>query len=289
LIPLQLGINGIGIGAVYALVAVGFALIFGTTRIFHVSHGATFLICEYVFWYLTQRVHWPVAAAVVTCVVVAAAFGTALYLLLYQPMRRRGRQSFFAMFVGSLGALIAIQNIIVMIFGSDAQEVPSSIVQGHQVGGLVIAPITYIEFGVGLVLFAGVLVVMYGTRIGSGLRATASDPELMDSVGVGRRRYDIIAFIIGSMLVAPAAIMNLYVNGVSPSDGVSISLIAFTATIVGGVGSIVGASVGALLIGIVENVSVWKISGVWSQGIVFGLLVVFLVARPSGLLRATRA
>jgi branched-chain amino acid transport system permease protein len=285
---LQLGINGIDAGIIYSLVAVGFSLIFGTTRVFHVAQGATFVIAEYVFWWLTRTVGIPVPAAVVLTLIAAGGFGVAAYVCLYDPMRKRGHNSFFSMFVASLGLLTVVQNGIDAIFGPNGASVKSAVVQGRSVGGLVIAPITYIEIAVALVAFGSMRVLMRYSRAGTGLRATASDPELMDSVGEGRRRYDIMAFALGSMLVVPAAVLNLYANGAAPTDGINITLIAFTATIVGGVGSLLGGGIAALLIGVVENVAIWKISSAWSEGVVFIVLIVFLVIRPAGILKSSR-
>jgi branched-chain amino acid transport system permease protein len=284
---LQLLVNGVALGGLYALVAVGFALIYGSTRVFHFAHGSAYLLAAYsYYWALAVAgTAWPIALVAAT--VVATLFGLAVERWVYRPMRG-GRQSFLTVFVASFGVFVAVENAVLLAFGSRFYTLPSSLSRVFELGPVVVSPVDLLSIAGSAVLL--ILLHLFLTRTGTGLalRAMADNPELLNGVGLDRNRYARIAFALGSALSAPAAVLASYVAGLTPGMGSSAMLIALAATIVGGVGSLAGAALGALLLGVAENVGIWRLPANWREAIAFAVLLVFLLVRPSGVLGAAR-
>lgn len=287
MIFLQLLINGIAIGSMYALVAVGFAIIFSTTRIFHFAHGATFLLAAYSYYYLFAQLHYPAPVAIFFALIMSIAFGFIIERFIYRPMLQI-QASFLTTFVASFGVLIVTENALVLGFSSGFQTINSTLSKGKLIGSLVVPMVDFVAVGIALILFVLLQWFMKKTRTGVLLRAMADSAELVDTVGIGKTKYSVFSFLLGSALVAPAAILMIYLTGLSPSSGSWAILIALSATIVGGVGSLPGAALGGLIMGIAENVGVWKLASDWKGAITFGVLLLFLLLRPSGILGNVR-
>lgn len=284
MIVLQLAINGIAVGALYALAAVGLALIFWTTRVFHIAHGSTYLIAAYAYVSLYER---SVLLAVVVSVLGAIAFGWGMNKFVYRPIQR-SRESFFTLFVASFGMLIIVGNVIAVWAGSAPKSLPSLFGQ-IQIGFIQVTWVSLIAIVMAVVLLVGLQRFLEKTETGVGLRAMADSVELVDLLGLNRRRYAAVAFILGSVLVVPAAILTTYVQGVTPSAGLKIATIALIVSIAGGVGSLAGAVVGAVLLGFVEDVSTLYVSASWSEAVGFVVLLAILVFRPSGIIPQSSA
>ncbi|HEX7385900.1 MAG TPA: branched-chain amino acid ABC transporter permease [Castellaniella sp.] len=279
---LQLLVNGIQVGALYALIAVGFSLIFGSTRIFHFAHGATFTIGAYIFYYL-----YSVAAVqpIVSMVVASAAtmvFGVFMDRCVYAPIQRH-EGSFFTIFVASLGIGIIVENLIGVVFGRSFVSVSTPLSMSVQVApGLYVAPLAGIAVVCALVFFLALHFFFTKTHLGMGLRALSESPELIRVYGMSPRMLSTIAFVIGSVLVMPAAILTAASSGMNPSITHHVMLISLAATIVGGVGSLRGAAFAGLLLGIVENLSLMFLGSQWSEAVTFVVLFLFIIFRPTG-------
>lgn len=284
MLALQLLINGIAVGALYALAAVGVALIFWTTRVFHIAHGATYLIAAYAYVVLYER---SVPLALVVSILAAAVFGWGLNKLVYRPIQR-SRESFFTLFVASFGTLIVATNVVSLWAGSGPKSLPS-LFGRVDIGFLQITWVSVIAIVVAVIFLYGLQMFLEKTETGVGLRAMADNVELVDLLGLNRRRYAAVAFILGSVLVVPAAILTTYVQGLTPQTGLKIATIALIVSIAGGVGSLAGAVVGAILLGVVENVSTLFVNASWATAVGFSVLLAILVFRPSGIIPRSSA
>ena len=279
---LQLIASGIQTGALYALTAAGFALIFGATRIFHVAHGASFVLAGYTFVGLTQfGAPWPVG--VLAAVVVAVAFGLLIDAFVYRPIQRH-EASFFTVFVASFGIVICVQALIQVGFGRGSVAISSPLTSAMQVlPGLYLAPVFWASIGVALVLFAVVGFLLERTNFGLGLRGLSENPELLRSFGLSSRRLSYLAFGLGSAMVVPGAILASATTGIEPSASHRVMLISIAASVVGGIGSLRGAAIGGLILGITENLAVLVLDTQWSEAASFVVLFLFIIFRPSGL------
>ncbi|ROO26893.1 branched-chain amino acid ABC transporter permease [Salinisphaera orenii] len=281
----QMLVEGVAAGSLYALAAVGFALIYATTRTFHFAHGATMMLAAYAFYQAVTVWQWPAVLAVALAVAVAVAFGVGVERLVYQPMRRTDA-SFLTIFAASFGLLIVATNVVVLLFGNSFYSVDSTLSQGFLVGPLYLSWVNLLSVAVALVSITALQWFMRRTRTGVILRAMMDDAALVGVFGLGDRRYGMIAFAIGSALVAPAAILTSLNAGLQPSMGALLTLLAIAGAIVGGIGNLWGAALGGLLLGIAENIGVWQLSSTWKPAITFGVLLIFLMFKPDGLLGA---
>jgi branched-subunit amino acid ABC-type transport system permease component len=281
---LQLLINGLQLGAIYALTAVGFALIFGSTKVFHVAHGAAFTLAGYLFWWSinTQKWHW--AAGLVLAVVVVVAFGLVMERFVYRPIQRH-EGAFFTVFIAAFGTQIIVQNLVGTVFGRGFETVTVELSKAVELApGLFVAPIAGVAMVVALAFFIFLNLFLTRTQVGTGLRALADNPDLVRIFGLEPTRLAQVAFALGSALVVPAAALTAMSQGINPGIGAHIMLISLAATIVGGIGSLKGAAYGGMLLGLAESLAVWKLDPQWSEAVTFVILFVFIIFRPAGFL-----
>jgi len=281
---LQLLINGLQLGAIYALTAVGFALIFGSTRIFHVAHGAAFTIAAYLFWWSFTKLHWHWIPALALAMVAVIAFGLAMERFVYRPIQRH-EGAFFTVFIAAFGMQIVVQNGVGTVFGRGFETVSVALSRALPLAqGLYVAPIAAVAIGAAIVCFVGLAWFLTRTQVGTGLRALSDNPDLVRVFGLDPTRLSQVAFALGSALVVPGAALTAATQGINPNIGAHIMLISLAATIVGGIGSLTGAACGGLLLGLAESLALWKLDAQWSEGVTFVILFAFIIFRPAGFL-----
>ncbi|MDE1178970.1 branched-chain amino acid ABC transporter permease [Paraburkholderia sp.] len=279
---LQLFVNGIALGALYALTAGGFSLIFGATRIFHFAHGAAFMVAGYGFYEIYAKLHWPWYVALLIAAVATVAFGVLLDRLVYTPIKRHDN-SFFTLFAGAFGVGIIVQNLIAFFFGRGFVAIPTPLSKGVELlDGLYVAPLAGIAVIVALVAFGALHAFLSRSHTGIALRALADSPDLVRAYGMSPQRLSQVAFALGSLLVVPAAILSGSSAGLNPSVGSHVMLISLAATIVGGVGSLRGAACAGFLLGLAESLALAWFSSQWSEAVVFVVLFLFILFRPFG-------
>jgi branched-chain amino acid transport system permease protein len=283
---LQLLLNGLSAGALYALVAVGFNLIYGATKFFNLTHGAMVAVGGYAVFWLTDRVGVGLSLAIVAGVLAAGAGGVLLDRLVYLPLRRR-RASNMVLLVAALGALTVIQAGLAILFTSQFRPLSDSganEVVYDVLGGSVTRPQVAIFVSALAIACALGLFLKY-TTFGKAVKAVSDDEEVAQVVGINTNRVIAWVFFIGSAIAGFAGILVGLDSGIDPAMGLNLLLKATIACIVGGIGSLWGGVIGAFAIGLIENFGIWKIPGVWKDAIAFGLLIVFLLFRPQGLMR----
>ena len=267
----------------YALVAVGFALIFGTTRTFHFAHGATFALAAYVYVGVLNVTKSPIAG-IVGALIVSVIFGIFLDRWLYQPMRKKSAASFLTIFVASMGTLYLLDNTIGLVKGTSFFTLNSPLTQVMKGNRLGISPMDVLVWIVAVLTFVSLTLFLNRTSIGRGLRALGDNPSLVTVYGHSVSRLSLWAFALGSALVVPAAVVSVYLMAGSPTMGDSVVNIAVAATIVGGIGRLPGAAVGALILGLAQSLSQIWVQSTWQNAIAFGILLLFLLVRPQGVL-----
>lgn len=282
MLTVQLLVTGIQTGALYALTAAGFALIFGATRVFHVAHGAVFLLAGYIF--LTAHdvgLGWIVSILLATLAAVGA--GLLAERLVYRPIQR-SEGSFFTVFVASFGITILIQSMIELLFGRGFVVVSTPLTRSTEVlPGLFLAPIFWVT--VAATIAVSVIVGLFLSRAPAGLalRALFHNPELIRAYGLSSNRISALAFAIGSALTVPAAVLTALSTGLQPAAGHHLMLISLTAAFVGGIGSLRGAALAGLLLGLAENLAVLVVDTQWAEAVSFLVLFAFILFRPHGI------
>jgi len=279
---LQLVINGLQLGAIYALTALGFSLIFGATKIFHVAHGAAFTIAAYLFWWTNTTLHMSWSASALIAVMATVVFGLFMERFIYRPIQRH-QGSFFTVFIAAFGVQIIVQNAIGTLFGRGFVSVTTTLSHSLEVlPGLFIAPVAVIAVVVAIVFFTALTLYLSRTHTGIAMRALSENADLIRVFGLEPGRVAQYAFAIGSAIVVPGAILTAMTEGLNPAIGNHVMLISLAATIVGGIGSLRGAACGGLLLGLAENLALWRLDPQWSEAVTFVVLFLFIVFRPAG-------
>jgi branched-chain amino acid transport system permease protein len=280
----QLLLNGVIAGSIYSLVALGFALIYQTTRFFHFAHGAVYTFGAYFAYLFFVQLGFDRWLAFPFACVATMLLGVALEVGIYRPMRNR-KATDLTLLIASLGLYIVLQNVISMVWGDDTKTMRTGeVVEGHAVLGARITNIQIAIIATSLALITLIALILARTKFGKALRALANDPELARLSGINSDRYIMYAFAIGSFLAAVAAIMISFDTDMTPTMGFNALVMGVIAVIVGGIGSLPGAALGGLLIGLAQNLGVWQLPSKWQDTIAYVVLILFLLFRPYGIL-----
>lgn len=280
----QLLLNGIIAGSIYSLVAVGFALIYQTTRFFHFAHGAVYTFGAYFAYLFYIQLGFENVVAFPLACIATMLLGVMLEVAIYKPMRDR-KATDLTLLIASLGLYIVLQNIISMVWGDDTKTMRTGeVMEGHEFLGARITDIQIAIIVASIFLIALMALMSSQMKFGKALRALANDPELARLSGINSDRYIMYAFAIGSFLAAVAAIMISFDTDMTPTMGFNALVMGVIAVIVGGIGSLPGAALGGLFIGLAQNLGVYWLPSKWQDTIAFAILIVFLLFRPYGIL-----
>jgi branched-chain amino acid transport system permease protein len=287
MLVVQLLANGLVTGCAYALVALGFALIYNTTRIFHLAHGAVYAVAAYLFY--SFHVLWglPLVGAALLTVVGAAVLGVLIDEVIHVPLDEQD-SSMLIHLLSSLGLYIALVNIIAIFYGNQTKVMSPGVQETYTAGGAILTEVQIATVAVAVVLFVGLALLLRKTRLGQQLRAMRDDPELVSVMGLNPRLIRRVVFGLGSALAAVAAILLGLDVGIDPHIGLAAVLNGAVAVIIGGIGLFEGAALGALVLGLVQSLAVWQASARWQEAATFAVLILFLLFRPQGILGTQR-
>ena len=289
-------VNGLTTGALYALVALGFSMVYGVLKLLNFAHGDLYMIGAYVGFFVIQwfggatSLSIPVPLLLVIMFVLAAGLvgglGVAIERFAYRPLRDAPR---IAPLITAIGVSFFLESAALLLFGAQYRvyNTPDFINpdSGIQIGSVTINSVQILVLVMGLILMVGLQQIVHRTKLGRQMRAVAIDREAAEMLGVNVSLTISLTFFLGSALAGVAGVMaGLLFNQVTNTIGFIAGLKAFTAAVVGGIGSIPGAMVGGLLIGLAESFVTGYISSTYSNLLVFGLLIVVMLVRPSGLL-----
>jgi branched-chain amino acid transport system permease protein len=294
---LQQVINGVSLGAMYALLALGFTMVYGIIELINFAHFNVFMVGSFfALWTLEATgiigqkevmTGIPLIAVMVlafaSTMILSGFLGVAIERIALRPLRNaRGTTAM----ITTIGVSYIIFNVVLLGVGADTQNYPNPLPRIEwQIGGAVLKLREVLVWGVSLILMAALHYFVRYTRMGKAMQATAQDQEAARMMGVEVDRVVVIAFFLGSALAGAAGlIFGLYYNFTSFVIGYSAGLRAFTAAVLGGIGNIPGAMVGGIVIGLVESMSGQYISLRWADVIIFSILILVLVFKPTGLL-----
>lgn len=283
---LQLFFNGLTNGSYYALLGVGFGLIFATTKIVHFAYGPVFACAAYAAWWATS-LGVPLPLAGLFGVLVAVVLGVASFLFVYRPIQVRGAPGLVAL-IASLGLFILLENLIGIVFGAGNQVVENFSYDVFFLGPVFFTSIHLWQLASLAILGGGLMLFLKYTRFGKAIVAMTDNREMAEIIGIDTTRMAIAVFAIGSGISAVPAVLILLKDGATTHMGFQAVFMAFVAVVVGGIGSIRGAVVGGFALGLVQSLGLWKIPTEWQSSIAFVVLFLILVARPQGLFGASR-
>jgi branched-chain amino acid transport system permease protein len=277
---LQMGLTGVSLGLMYALIAIGLTLIFGVLRIIQYAHGEMFMLGAFVLYYWHVEMGLPYWVGVAFSAVVIFAFGAVLQLTLFR--RLQGKNILYSLAV-SLGLVLIISGSGQLIFGTTTKGIPSPVSGGLLIGGAYLSYERMVICAVSIALMVGLWVFLRRSVVGLAIRAVAEDSETAALQGIKTGRIHWIAFGLGSALAAIAGCMMGTLLSIVPTMGFLATIKAFMIVIMGGLGSVVGALIGGLILGMIDSVVTTTISADIALILSFVVIFLILVFRPSGL------
>ncbi len=279
---IQFIVNGVAAGSVLALNSMGFSLIYGTCRQFHIAQAGIFVCAGYATYAAMAYLHLPLLGALLVAIIVAAALGLGVSVLIYEPVLRLGARQLIV-FICSLGTLAVIENILRIVFGNDPLFVTLPALKST----LRVGEVTFSLLQMGIVVTAllfwvGIYLFFHKTRPGHHMIATTNNPKLAEITGVNVPGVYRLAYMIGSVVMVPAAAYTAIDYGAVPHGGMLIFLFSAVAVIMGGIGNIKGAVIASYALSIIQNVCIWKIPSEWENGIVFFAFLLMIILKPRG-------
>ena len=276
----QLLVNGLIAGGTYALAAVGYSMVYGALKFINFAHGSVAMVGAYIAFVLVAVAHVPVVPAFFAAMALTALVGVLIERIAYRPLRNAPKLS-------SLTTAIAVSFVldaaVMIIMGADIRSFSLTGVTSYQVGPVYVTPVQGAIIATSLVFMVALYVLLTRTKLGKAIRAVADGGNLAEICGINSNVIISCVFAIGSALAAASGALIGMDTNLQPTMGFIITVKAFAAVVLGGLGNIWGAVVGAFLIGIVENTGVWFIPPVWKDSIAYGILILALFFRPTGI------
>ena len=282
---LQYLINGISIGAVYAIIALGYTMVYGIAKMLNFAHGDVIMVGAYISFCVTNYLGLPAWVSVIIAMAGCTLLGILIEGLAYKPLR--GTPS-LAVLITAIGVSYFLQNAAQLIWGSAAKNYTSVVTMAPIKlfdGQLVVTGEVLLTVAVSIVVMAGLTFFTNKTRTGKAMRAVSEDRDAAQLMGINVNHTISMTFAIGSALAAVAGVlMCSTIPVLQPTTGSMPGIRAFTAAVFGGIGSIPGAMIGGILLGIIETFAKAYLSTQFSDAIVFSVLIIILLVKPAGLL-----
>ena len=277
-------ISGISLGSVYAIIALGYTMVYGIAKMLNFAHGDVIMIGGYVSFCAMFYLGLPSIVAVLMAVVVCTVLGIVIERLAYKPLRSAPS---LAVLITAIGVSYFLQNSALLIWKAAARSYPPVVTGSVKIfgGKLTVSYISLLTISACVVIMIALTLFVSKSKMGKAMRAVSEDKEAAELMGISVNRTITVTFAIGSALAGVAAIFyGAAYTYIRPTTGAMPGIKAFTAAVFGGIGSIPGAMLGGVLLGVIEQLSKTYISTLWADAIVFGVLVAVLVVKPTGLL-----
>ncbi len=276
-------ISGLSLGSIYALMALGYTMVYGIAKLLNFAHGDVIMVGAYVLISSAVSLSMPPVLAAAVSVALCIVLGVAVELLAYRPLRKAPSLS---VLITAIGVSYLLQNVALLIFGPEQRAFPKliSFPELH-LGSITVEGITLVTLLITALIMLLLTLFISKTKLGKAMRAVSEDKEAAELMGISVNRTITLTFAIGSALAAVASIFyGMSYVYIVPTTGAMPGIKSFTAAVFGGIGSVPGAMLGGIMLGVIEQLSKAYISSLWSDAIVFGVLVVILIVRPAGLL-----
>lgn len=280
---LQQLVNGLTIGGIYALVALGYSMVYGVLRIVNFAHGDILMLGTFIGLTICDVFNVPVYIAIIVGALVTAIIGILVERFAYRPIHSKDG---LAVLISALGVSIFIQNLARLVWGSETHSYPAKISKvTYKLGNISISNIQIIIIVLTILLLIGLYFLIYHTKMGIAMRASSFSMINARLMGINTNKVIAFTFGIGSFLAGIAGnLIGIYYDAVYPTMGFSMGMKAFSAAILGGIGSVQGAVCGGFLIGIVEIFGTVFISSSYRDAYAYIVLIIILIFKPSGIL-----
>ena len=277
-------INGISLGSIYAIIALGYTMVYGIAKMLNFAHGDVIMVGGYISFCSIMYLNLPAPVAVLVAVFVCTVLGIVVERLAYKPLRAA---TSLAVLITAIGMSYFLQNAALLIWGANPKAFPNMFknIEAIEIAGARVSPVAIVAIVANLIIMVALTLFTTRTKVGKAMRAVSEDKGAATLMGINVNFTISLTFAIGSGLAAIAGVLlcTAYPT-LMPTTGSMPGIKAFTAAVFGGIGSIPGAMIGGILLGIIEILARAYISSELADAIVFGVLIVVLIFRPTGLL-----
>lgn len=281
---LQQLVNGLTLGSAYAVIAIGYTLVFGVLNIVNMAHGGIFMVGAYIGLLLVTEAGFGIFTALIGAMVGGAVLGYALEIFALRPLRRR-KVTHLAPLISTIGVSTFLESVALMVWGPQTRSFPTSF--GNELmdfGAFKISGIQIISLGTAVVLMVLLTILLNKTKIGKAVRATSESAETASLLGINTGRIITFTVMMASALGAAAGVLiGLSFNAIEPTMGTAMGLKGLAVLIMGGLGNVEGAMAGGFILGIAEVFSVAYGSSSYRDAVAFGIIILILFIRPEGL------
>ena len=285
---LQQLVNGITLGGVYALIAVGYTMVYGVIQLINFAHGEIYMLGAFLAYTMVTVLGLPFFAAFILTMLICSCFGIILDFIAYRPLRNAPR---LAALITAIGMSIFLQNLALMIWGSQIKSYPREVLPAIfqqpalAVGDVVLTWLQIFILSITVVCMIILHLIIHKTKIGTAMRAISQDKPTSALMGIGVNRVISFTFAIGSAMGGMAGVLvGLYYNAIFPTMGYIAGIKAFAAAVLGGIGSVPGAMLGGGVLGIAEVMGAGYISSEYRDGISYAVMIAVILFKPSGLI-----
>lgn len=278
-------LNGLIIGGIYAMVALGYSMVYGVLQIVNWAHADVLMFGTFIGMLLATVLKMPVIAMVLLAALFTAGLGMAVERVAYRPIKSANRR--MAVLVSALGMSTFLQNLAQLIFGSDTRQFKVFETKTYEIGRMKITSMQILILSVTAIMLLILYIMVYRTKLGIAMRACSVSIDNAKLMGINTNMIISGTFGVGAFMAGVAGILvGTYYNAVYPTMGYLLGMKAFAAAILGGIGSIPGAVFGGFIIGIIESLGAGYISSAYRDAFAFLVMILILIIRPSGLLGA---
>ena len=276
-------VNGLSLGSIYALMALGYTMVYGIIKLINFAHGEVYMTGAFIGYLLINRFQLGFLSSLILTMVLSALLGMIIERIAYKPLRKASR---ITSLITAIGVSYLLQNGMIQLMGPQVRSFPQVIANKvYTVGPLSVNRIQLIIFGTTLCLMALLQLIIKRTKMGKAMRAVSIDPDAARLMGINVDTVITFTFMLGSALAGAAGVLvGLYYNSINPMMGYAPGLKAFIAAVFGGIGIIPGAMLGGVLIGLIETLVSGYGNSMIRDAVVYSILILILLFRPAGLL-----
>lgn len=276
-------VNGLSLGSIYALMALGYTMVYGIIKLINFAHGEVYMMGAFIGYLLVSQLQIGFLPSLLLTMALCAGMGMLIERVAYKPVRKAPR---IASLITAIGVSYLLQNGMTQLMGPQVRSFPQVVKnEVYQIGSLSINKIQLIIFGTSLFLMVVLQLIIQKTKMGKAMRAVSIDPEAAQLMGINSDTVITFTFMLGSSLAGAAGVLvGLYYNSINPMMGYAPGLKAFIAAVLGGIGIIPGAMFGGIAIGLIETLVSGYGNSMIRDAVVYGILILILLFRPAGLL-----
>lgn len=275
-------LNGFIHGILYSLFAIGFALVYNTTKIFHIAASGIYVFAAYMFWYFVNTIELPVLFASIVAIILTMLFNLLIEVCVYRPLKNKNA-SLTVLLIASIGAMTIIINTLALCFGNQTKDIKNDFPPSQTFGDIIISIPQMYQAIIGIIVLISFVLILHFTNWGMRLRAISDDETLLETLGYKTIETRAPVFLVSGAFIAIASCLKAYEVTIDLNIGMKELINAIVAMIIGGVGRFSTCILGGLSLGVLQSLVVYRTESIWEDAVSFLVLIILLFIRPQGI------